>query len=71
MIGRIRHSSANQQRSFLAFVKRSDVISPENLWVIRYLTERGEQKHHTGFWWGNFKERGRLEDPGLDGRIRN
>jgi hypothetical protein len=24
---------------------------------------------HTGFWWGNLRERDRLEDPGLDGRI--
>ena len=24
---------------------------------------------HTGLWWGNLKERGHLEDPGLDGRL--
>ena len=24
---------------------------------------------HTGFWWGNLRERGRLGDPGVDGRI--
>jgi len=24
---------------------------------------------YTGFWWGNLKERGHLEDPGLDGGI--
>ena len=24
---------------------------------------------HTGFWWGNLRERGHLEDPGTDGRI--
>ena len=23
----------------------------------------------TGFWWGNLRERGRLGDPGVDGRI--
>jgi hypothetical protein len=28
---------------------------------------RGEV--HTGFWWGNLKERDHLEDPGIDGRI--
>jgi len=29
--------------------------------------ERGEV--HTGFWWGNLRERNQLEDPGVDGRI--
>jgi len=24
---------------------------------------------YTGFWWGNLRERGQLEDPGVDGRI--
>ena len=24
---------------------------------------------HTGFWWGNLRERSHLEDPGVDGRI--
>ena len=24
---------------------------------------------HTGFWWGNMRERDHLEDTGLDGRI--
>jgi hypothetical protein len=24
---------------------------------------------HTGFWWGDLREGGQLEDPGLDGRI--
>jgi hypothetical protein len=49
MIDQIRQRFANQQGSFLAFVKRSGVIFPEDLWVIRYLTERGEQKHIRGF----------------------
>ena len=29
---------------------------------------RGEEVH-SGFWWGNLKERNNLEDIGLDGRI--
>jgi hypothetical protein len=24
---------------------------------------------HTGFWWGNLRERFHLEDPNIDGRI--
>jgi hypothetical protein len=24
---------------------------------------------HAGFWWGNLKERGQLEDPGIDGIV--
>jgi hypothetical protein len=24
---------------------------------------------HTGFWWGNLREEGHLEDSGVDGRI--
>jgi hypothetical protein len=24
---------------------------------------------YTGFWWGNLRERDRLENPGVDGRI--
>jgi len=36
MIGQIRHRFANQQGSFLEFVKkkRGEFIFPENLWVI-------------------------------------
>jgi hypothetical protein len=30
-----------------------------------HVGERGEV--HTGFWWGNLKEIGHLEDPGIDG----
>jgi len=29
----------------------------------------GRVEVHTGFWWGNLRERDHLEDPGVDGRI--
>jgi hypothetical protein len=29
----------------------------------------GEGEMHTGFWWGNLRERDHSEDPGVDGRI--
>jgi len=27
------------------------------------------EEAHTGFWWGNVRERRHIEDPGVDGRI--
>jgi len=32
-------------------------------------TNGGRGERHTGFWWGNLKERGHVEDLGVDGRI--
>jgi len=29
----------------------------------------GRSEVYTGFWWGNLRERGHLEDPGIDERI--
>jgi len=29
----------------------------------------GDRRLHTGFWWEGLRERVRLEDPGVDGRI--
>ena len=29
----------------------------------------GRGEAYTGFWWGNLRERDRLEDSGIDGRI--
>jgi hypothetical protein len=29
----------------------------------------GREEVHTRFWWGNLRERDRLEDVGVDGRI--
>jgi hypothetical protein len=31
--------------------------------------ERRAEERHTGFWGGNMKEKNRLEDLGIDGRI--
>ena len=30
---------------------------------------RGRGEVHTGFWWGNLRERGHLEDLGIDGGV--
>jgi len=32
-------------------------------------TYGGGERFIQGFWWGNLRERDRLEDPGVDGRI--
>jgi hypothetical protein len=29
----------------------------------------GREEAHTGFWWGNLRERDHFEDIGIDGRI--
>jgi len=34
---------------------------------MRHVWEKGEM--HTGFWWRYLRERGHLEEPGVDGRI--
>jgi hypothetical protein len=31
-------------------------------------TYEGRGEVHTGFWWGNLRERDHLEDPGVNGR---
>jgi len=30
---------------------------------------KAREEVYTGFWWGNLRERNRLEDPGIDRRI--
>jgi hypothetical protein len=32
-------------------------------------TYGGEERCILGFWWGNLRERGHLEDPGVNGQI--
>jgi hypothetical protein len=32
-------------------------------------TYEGREEVHTGFWWGNLRKRGHLEDQGVNGRI--
>jgi len=35
-----------------------------------YIARTGARRGvHTGFWWGNLRERDHFEDPGLDGRL--
>jgi hypothetical protein len=36
---------------------------------VGHVVRMGEKRVNTGFWWGNMRERGHLEDPGVDGRI--
>jgi hypothetical protein len=46
------------------------------VWVIKlrikwvgHVAHMGRGETHTGFWWGNLRERDHLEEPGIDGRI--
>jgi len=34
-----------------------------------HVAQWGKGEVHTGFWWGNLRERDHLEEPGVDGRI--
>ena len=34
-----------------------------------HVARMGRGELHTGFWWGNLRERGHLEDLGVDGMI--
>jgi len=34
-----------------------------------HVARMGRREACTGFWWGNFRERDRLGDPDVDGRI--
>ena len=51
--------------------------SPNTVQVIKsrkmrwagHLARIGRRQAHTGFWWGNPRERDHLGDPGVDGRI--
>jgi len=34
-----------------------------------HVARMGRRETYTGFWWGNMRERDRLGDPGVDGKI--
>jgi hypothetical protein len=49
---------------------RWDVISrKEDLALTITMVPRGREEVHTGFWWGDLKERDHLKNPGVDERI--
>jgi len=51
--------------------------SPDIFWVIKsrrmrcvgHIAHMGRTEMHTGFWWGNQRERDNLENPGINWRI--
>jgi len=45
------------------------VIKWRRMRSVGHVTCIGGGEVHTGFWWGNLRERDLLEDPGIDGRI--
>ena len=44
------------------------VIKSRMRWA-GHVARMGRGEAYTGFWWGNLRERDRLGDPGVDGRI--
>jgi hypothetical protein len=45
------------------------VIKSRRMRWVRHVARMGRGDVHTGFCWGNLRERDHLEDPGLEGRI--
>jgi hypothetical protein len=45
------------------------MIRSRRLRLVGHVARMGRGEVHTGFWWGNMRERDNLEDPGVDGRI--
>jgi hypothetical protein len=45
-----------------------DQTKKKNKWA-GHVPHMGRVEVYTGFWWGNLRERGHWEDPGIDGRI--
>jgi len=39
-------------------------------WVRHVRGTCGRGEVHTGFWWGNLRNRDHLDDPGISGRIQ-
>jgi hypothetical protein len=49
--------------------KYYSVTKSRKLKWARHVVRMGSEEVHTGIWWGNLREGGHMEDPGLDGRI--
>jgi len=45
------------------------LIKSRRIRLAGHVARMGRGDAYTGLWWGNLRERDRLEDPGLDGRI--
>jgi hypothetical protein len=45
------------------------VIKSRRMRWAGHVARMGRGEVHTGFWWGNLRERDHLKEPGVDGRI--
>jgi hypothetical protein len=47
----------------------AQVIKSRRMRWAGHVAHMGRGEIYTGFWWGNLRERGHLEDPGVEGRV--
>jgi hypothetical protein len=45
------------------------LIKSSIIWWAGHIERMGRGPVHREFWWGNLRERGHIEEPGVDGRI--
>ena len=45
------------------------LIKSRRMRLAGHVARTGRGEAYTGFWWGSLREKGHLEDPGVDGRI--
>jgi hypothetical protein len=67
-----------EERRKLHIEKLNDLYCSPNIFVViksrrmrwaQHVARKGREEEYTGFCWGNLRERDKLGDPGVDGRV--